>query len=198
MKTLPKHVCSACGLRYLKWQGFCTCGQVGTINNIEPREPNRETARAKGIRRRAKNSERNIARRMTDIDGADPAFKHIASSTGRIGMITGIRVDAVSKNYVTEAKNRVLPKWLIDAWLLINQRSIDFSKNALLHLEPPNAPRDFVLNGMKYKLGTMAIITQDRHEDLIRAERLFLEIQAISQSSDSNVVKVRKIAGLVG
>lgn len=129
------------------------------------------TQEARKLRRRAKDSERGIAKRMLAVDGADPAFAKIASSTGRIGHITGIRVDAVSRSYVTENKNRKVPSWMVDAWVLINQRAEDFSKNALLHVEPPNMPRDMQINGVRKKVDTMAIITQTRHEELIRYEK---------------------------
>lgn len=130
-----------------------------------------ETAAARKLRRRAKDSERGIARRMQDVDGADPAFRNIASSTGRIGHITGMRIDAISRSYVTENKNRKMPSWLITAWVLINQRAVDFQKNALLHVDPPNMPREFVIQGGKRKLDTLAIITQTRHEELIQNEK---------------------------
>jgi len=113
---------------------------------------------------------------MSRIDGPDPSYAKIASSTGRIGHITGIRVDAISRTYVTENKNRKLPGWFIDAWLLINQRAKDFNKNALLHIEPPNMPREMHINGQLEKLDTMAVITQTRHEDLIRAEKALTEM----------------------
>lgn len=126
---------------------------------------------------------------MLVVDGPDPAFKNIATSTGRIGHISGIRVDAVSKSYVTENKNRKVPTWMIDAWVLINQRAIDFNKNALLHVEPPNMPRDIVINGRTVKLDTMAIISQTRHEELIRTERAFKMAEEIfSQYPDSGVI----------
>jgi len=134
------------------------------------------TAEARRLRRRAKDSERDIAKRMVAADGADPAFRNIASNTGRIGFITGMRVDAISRSYVTENKNRKMPTWLIDAWILINQRAIDFQKNALLHVDPPNMPRDFVIQGGKRKLDTMAIITQTRHEELISNSRILSEL----------------------
>lgn len=190
----PKHVCSKCGKGFLKWQGFCSgCNAAGTIISAAPTPGSRETPERKRIRRRAKTTERDKARRMTLVDGPDPAFKHIASSTGRIGMITGIRVDAVSLNYVTEVKNRVLPKWLIDAWLLINQRAIDFNKNAVLHITPPNMKRDFILNSVKYRLDGMDIITETRHDDLIISERKLKLINEVINGGDSNVVRVRKI-----
>lgn len=178
--------CTDCAAPHLKWQGFCSkCGKEGTVNEI----PGVRTR----IRRRAKDSERSIAKRMVVADGPDPAFAKIASSTGRIGHITGLRVDTVSRNYFTEAKNRVLPKWLLDAWLLINQRAGDFDKHALLHLEPPNMPKDYKVNGVKRKLDTMALITQTRHESLIVSERQLKGIKEVMMGTESNLIKVRKI-----
>lgn len=177
IRSKKEYKCTTCSTAYPKWEGICR--NCGTINSLEEivllptKEKSRGTDEARRLRRRAKDSERGIARRMSDVDGHDPAFKNIATSTGRIGHISGIRVDAVSKNYVTENKNRKVPTWMIDAWVLINQRAIDFNKNALLHIEPPNMPRDIVINGQTSKLDTMAIIPQSRHEELIRTERAF-------------------------
>jgi len=127
--------------------------------------------------RRSKNSERNIAKKMVAVDGPDPQYAKIASSTGRIGHITNIRADAISRTYLTENKNRALPSWLVNAWLLINQRAEDFGKNALLHLDPPNMPKEFPLNGVIRKLDTMAVITQARHEELIIKEKRLEELE---------------------
>lgn len=164
--------CSSCGKTYIKWEGKCrNCKASGTlVEKVLIPAKAVSTASQATLRRRSRKSEQDIARRMTQIDGPDPAFQHIASSIGRIGHITNIRVDAISKHYVTENKNRLLPKWLIDAWLLINQRAVDFDKNCLLHLDPPNMPRDFPINGERKKLSTMAVITQARHEELIKSE----------------------------
>lgn len=170
--------CKECGHKYIKWTGNCYagCKRAGTIEEhtlVKPRRtPTKGVAgEAKRIRRRAKDSERDIAKRMLVADGADPAFRNITSSTGRVGFITGMRIDAVSKTYVTENKNRKMPTWLITAWVLLNQRAVDFNKNALLHIDPPNMPKTFVINGVTKKLDTLAIITQERHEQLIEAER---------------------------
>jgi hypothetical protein len=182
--------CTNCSTPHLKWAGFClSCKEEGTVIEIP--------GIGRRIRRRAKDSERSIAKRMVAADGIDPNFAKIASSTGRIGHITGLRVDTVSRNYFTEAKNRVLPKWLLDAWLLINQRAGDFDKHALLHLEPPNMPRDYMVNGVKRKLDTMALITQTRHESLIISERQLHEIQGIMNNNESNLIKVRRIRDLL-
>lgn len=179
VRAKKEYRCSNCNAVRNVWSGICqTCGSGGTIKEeiLVAATIKRETDVARRIRRRAKDSERKIARNMLSADGPDPNFAKIASSTGRIGHITGIRVDAVSRNYFTENKNRKLPTWFVAAWLLINQRARDFDKHALLHIEPPNMPRDYLLNTVRYKLDTMAVITQPRHEELIRTERAFNEL----------------------
>lgn len=181
IKSKREFRCVECDKTYIKWIGICTnCKKAGTIQEvilIPGKAPTVAKESVKKIARRAKNSERNIGKRMIDADGADPAFRNIASSTGRVGHITGMRIDTVSRTYVTENKNRKLPTWLIKAWLLINQRGISFNKNILLHLEPPNMPKDFPIEGRREKLDTMALITQTRHEDLIKKERLLNELE---------------------
>lgn len=171
-----KYKCENCGRQYLAWSGICYqgCNFAGKIVEIVPSTGSKSTgtAEARRLRRRAKDSERDIAKRMLIVDGADPSFRNIASSTGRIGHITGMRIDAISKHYVTENKNRKMPSWLITAWVLINQRAVDFNKNALLHVDPPNMPKTYPIQGGTRKLDTLAIITQTRHEELIKHERI--------------------------
>lgn len=179
-KRAYKYKCEKCGIQYLKWAGNCYngCKLSGTIIEVQPTatKTNSGTAEARRLRRRAKDSERDIAKRMLVVDGADPNFRNIASSTGRIGHITGMRIDAISKHYVTENKNRKMPTWLIQAWVLINQRAVDFNKNALLHVDPPNMPKTYVIQGGNRKLDTLAIITQTRHEELIKNERVLADM----------------------
>jgi hypothetical protein len=86
-----------------------------------------------------------------------------------------------------------MPSWLIAAWVLINQRSIDFDKNALLHIDPPNMPREVTVNGQKHKLGTMAIITQERHEALIHHEQALSSVIAILQSDKPDKEKMASV-----
>jgi len=178
-------VCSACKGEQTVWEGKCrACGAVGVLEEfsmIPVPDHKSLTDEPHRIARRAKNSERNIARKMLAADGADPAFANIISSTGRVGHITGMRFDAISKSYVTEAKNRKMPTWLITAWILIQQRAVDFNKNFLLHLEPPNMPKLIPINGGTIKSQTMAIIGQDRHEELIKKERLLEELAEAHQ-----------------
>ena len=173
--------CTECGGKFIKWQGICpSCGKGGTLQEflLVPVKPVRNAAPSqRSLMRRSKNSERNIAKKMVAVDGPDPQYAKIASSTGRIGHITNIRADAISRTYLTENKNRALPSWLVNAWLLINQRAEDFGKNALLHLDPPNMPKEFPLNGVIRKLDTMAVITQARHEELIIKEKRLEELE---------------------
>jgi len=184
--------CIECKKKYLKPQGFCQCGASQSIKPI-----NNETLENRRVRRRWKNSEREIARKMLAVDGPDPMFKNITSSTSRTGHISSMRVDAVTKNFVIENKNKALPKWVIDAWILIQQRARDFNKHALLHMDPPNLPKDCVLNGVKYKLETMAIITEPRHEDLIVAEStLYKLLQDLDTVPEARVAVDEAFASL--
>ena len=185
--------CGNCGKLYLRWQGFCQCGATDSILSIT-----KETIESKRIRSRAKRSEQKIARRMQTVDGVDPAFTNVTSSISRVGHITGMRIDALTASYVIENKNRVLPKWVIQAWILINQRAVDFNKRALLHIEPANMPRDYTVNAVKYKLDTMALITQTHHESLITSEQQLAKVKQIIEGTDTNLIKVRRVAEILG
>ena len=168
--------CESCNRTYLRWESPCRdCGLIDSIKETENSAVATDSARR--IRRRAKDAERAIAKRMTAVDGPDPKFRNIASSTGRIGHITGMQVDAVSLTYVIEEKNRKIPTWMSLAWLKINQKGILFGKNILFHLTPPNNARDFIVEGQRHKLDTMAVITQTRHEDLIKTEKVVVELE---------------------
>lgn len=176
------------------WEGKCrSCTAVGTLEEVNltnVRTKSTETNEQRRIRRRAKDSERGISKRMVTADGFDPAYNKIASSTGRVGHISGMRIDGISRTYVTENKNRKMPTWLIQAWILINQRGEDFQKNVLLHIDPPNMPRDYQSQGMKKKLDTMAIIRQTRHEELIRKEKALAELEGILLSDIKDAAKL--------
>ena len=193
--------CTNCDAKSLKFSGYCpSCKKAGTMREhvlIPVKAKPRATLSQKGLMRRAKNSEREISRRMQEIDGPDPVYKNVTSSTGRVGHITGMQIDAISRTYVIENKNRSLPLWINNAWIQILQRASDFGKHALLHIEPSNIAKEFPVNGVKYKTPTMAIITQERHENLIRAEKSLDEIAKIIDSGESNVVRIRKITEIL-
>jgi hypothetical protein len=179
VKSKKEYICSYCSTLHLRWGGFCkNCKKQGTLEEHELIAPKPKAALSqRNLGERAKRSERSIARNMLAADGPDPGFKHIASSTGRVGHITALQFDAVSRSYVTENKNRVMPTWLIKAWLQINQRAVDFDKDAFLHIDPPNMPKTFPINGKNMPLSTMAIISETRHEYLVNRDRALSEIE---------------------
>lgn len=190
-----KFVCTMCNGQQMVWEGRCrSCQEIGTLQEVtlQARIVSTATDEQRKLRRRAKDSERGIAKRMVAADGPDPAFARIASSTGRIGHINSMRIDAVSRTYVTENKNRKMPTWLIEAWILLNQKGDEFQKNILLHVEPPNMPRDYPTQGTKKKLDTMAIITQTRHENLIMKEKALAEVEQILSSDVIDQAKLQQ------
>jgi len=166
--------CSNCQRTYIRWESPCRdCKGIDTIVEVAT------SVNRKSVRRRWQRVERETARDMLEADGPDPAYKNVASSTGKVGHITGMGFDAVSRTYTTEVKNKPLPKWLIVAWIQIQQKSIDLKKNALLHIKPPNLPMYFKVNGESFRSGTMAIMTQERHLELIKQVRVLSELELI-------------------
>lgn len=99
-----------------------------------------ESRRAKlALLRRSKTSEREFARWMVKHDGADTRMSGLTTSTGRIGHVTNIRADTLSKTFLGENKNERLNAKLARYWQLICEKSIEWGKSPILHLEPPNA-----------------------------------------------------------
>lgn len=185
IRQKKEYICKKCAFSHLRWQGFCR--NCKAPNSLEEKvlitSKPKATMSQRSLGERAKRSERTVAKRTTAADGPDPNFKHIASSTGRVGHITALQFDAISRSYVTENKNRVMPTWLIKAWIQVNQRAVDFHKNPFLHIDPPNMPKTFLINGKNMPLSTMAIIAQDRHEQLMRRDRTLSEIETIISES---------------
>jgi hypothetical protein len=181
IRSKKEYICSNCSTLHLRWGGFCkNCKKQGTLEeHVLIASKPKATLSQHALGERAKRSERFIAKDTQSADGPDPNFKHIASSTGRVGHITALQFDAVSRSYVIENKNRVMPTWLIKAWVQINQRAVDFSKEAFLHIDPPNMPKTFLINGKNVALSTLAIITKVRHEHLIRRDKVLSEIETL-------------------
>ena len=201
VRQKKEYRCTNCDAKALKFSGYCpSCKKAGTMKEhllIPVKLKPKASLTQKSLIRRAKNSEREISRRMQAIDGPDPLYKNVASSTGRVGHITGMQIDSISKGDVIENKNRTMPAWINKAWIQILQRAEDFGKNALLHIEPSNIAREFPVNGVKKRTPNMAIISQERHEDLILAEKALVLIGDIILSKDNQATKLRKIAELV-
>lgn len=202
IRQKKEFVCTNCGAKSLKFAGYCpSCNKAGTMKEhilIPTKVKPKESPSQKTVRRRWKTRERDAVRSMTAIDGHDPVYRNVASSTGKVGHITGMQIDGISRNYVIEVKNRTLPIWINKAWIQIQQRAVDFGKHALLHMEPSNIAREFPVGGLKRKTENMAIVTQSRHESLIVSERALEDIRIIVESGATNAVKMRQIKDILG
>lgn len=126
--------------------------------------------------RKSKDVERDVGRWLMEHDGPDPLMSGIASSTGRVGHITGMQIDVLSKSYATEVKNIKMPVKFLAFWDKIVQRAIERGKEPLLVLEPSN-----LQIGMRKHVPRLHIITEDRHQELLAAEKelTFLQMRVI-------------------
>ncbi len=117
--------------------------------------------------KRSKQSERDGGHWLLKHDGSDPAWQHVASSAGRVGHITGLQFDMVSKHYTAENKQIKLPVKFLQFWMQIVDISVTHGKDALLRIEPTN-----VLLGSRKKAPVMHIITEERHAELLHKEQI--------------------------
>lgn len=130
---------------------------------------NEEVARKRALLRRSKRSERDLAKWQQEHDGPDPRYRGLVTSTGRIGHVTNIRADTLSRSYLGENKNEVVPvKWL-RYWALICEKATEWGKEPLLRFEPSNR------GAVDRKLPDMHMITPERHAELLRKERWYDE-----------------------
>lgn len=109
---------------------------------------------------RSKQSERDLGHYLLNHNGPDPVFKHIASSTGRVGQITDLQFDVVSLDYAAENKLVKVPKKILAWWHQIVQIADKHGKQPLLRIVPSN-------DG---KHPEMHIITAERHAELLDKE----------------------------
>ena len=116
--------------------------------------------------KRSKQSERDGGHWLEKHDGFDPMWKHVASSAGRVGHITGLQFDMVSNHYTAENKQVKLPVKFLQWWMQIVDISVTHGKDALLRIEPTN-----VLVGPRKKAPILHIITEERHAELLRKEK---------------------------
>lgn len=114
--------------------------------------------------KRSKQSERDLGHWLKEHDGPDPRFWGIASSTGRVGHITALQYDVVSKTYAAENKQVKMPAKFIQWWMQIIDVANREGKEPLLRIEPTN-----VLTGtLRKKAPEMHILTASRHAELLR------------------------------
>lgn len=133
---------------------------------VVAKDPERTKAK-RALLRRSKSAEREFARWLTERDGRDERLKGLTSSTGRIGHVTGIQADILSKTYLGEAKNEKFPlKWL-RYWHKIVQKATEWGKDPILMILPPNRGE------VDARLPALHIITPERHEELLRKEKYY-------------------------
>lgn len=135
--------------------------------------PALEGTDAKRRLRRAKDSERRLAKWLITNDGPDPKMmpgNGIVSETGRVGHVTALQFDALSLHYCAENKQEKVPATWWNYWLKIVTKSIDWGKTPLLRIEPTND--DKYINGKP--VPNLHLITEERHKELLDYERLYL------------------------
>lgn len=123
--------------------------------------------------------ERDRGKWLLKHDGKCPEFGDMATDCARVGHITDLGFDLVSKTYAGEAKNREsAPKWLIGAWKQI-------IKKAELHGKIP------FMAVTKNRMPIMHIITPEHHAELLEAvkerDRLIKDIVALKNKLDSDI-----------
>jgi hypothetical protein len=139
---------------------------------------------------KSKQSERDLGKWMLEHDGPDPAMRGIASSTGRVGHITQMQFDVISRTYASENKNVRLSKTFLQWWLQILDVAADRGKVPLLSIEPSNVVPSSLNGGRARKIPRMHIITEDRHAELLRAEQRVAELEALASETTSNTILV--------
>ena len=126
--------------------------------------------------RRAKDSERRTAKWMQEHDGPDPRYMPgglLVTSTGRVGHITGLQFDCLSRTYATENKHMKVPANLWKFWKQIVAVSAKQGKTPCLVLEP--AMPETRVDGTP--IPVMHMISDSRHAELLRCERALIELQ---------------------
>lgn len=83
-----------------------------------------------------KDSERQLGMWLKEHDVPDKFFEKAETSCGRIGYLTGLQMDVISKNFVGENKSREdCPKWLSEAFLLLLQKSDEWRRPGILRMD---------------------------------------------------------------
>lgn len=140
------------------------------LRKATPKTADAEALKEKrALLRRAKRSERDFAKWLIEHDGPDPRYRHMTTSTGRIGHINQIRADCLSITYLGENKNEKVPARLAGWWQLICEKAIEWGKEPVLRWQPPNGS-EFKVAGKP--LPEFHLITAERHAELLRKGRL--------------------------
>lgn len=119
--------------------------------------------------RKSKQTERDSGKWLLEHDGEDPIWRNVSSSTGRVGHITQLQFDVVSRSYAGEVKNIIVPARLFGFWIKILSIATSHAKNPVLIIVPNNEHKQ---TGFPKKVPAMHIITEDRHAELLSKERI--------------------------
>jgi len=90
----------------------------------------------------------------------------IVSETGRVGHVTALQFDVISLHYAAENKNEKVPSTWWGYWKKIVEKAGDWNKQPLLRIEPTNE------DSKRYP--NLHIITEDRHQELLDIEQIYL------------------------
>lgn len=126
--------------------------------------------------RRAKDSERRTAKWMQEHDGPDPRFRPgsmLVTSTGRVGHVTNLQFDALSRTYATENKHIKVPAGLWKFWKQIVNVAFKNGKEPCLVLDPAMGEKR--TDGIP--IPAMHMISASRHAELLRCERELIRLQ---------------------
>ena len=129
--------------------------------------------------RKSKQTERDSGKWLLEHDGPDPMWNRVSSSTGRVGHITQLQFDVVSRQYAGEVKNIIVPARLFGFWVKIVSIAANHGKNPVLIIVPNNEHKQA---GFPKKVPAMHILTDERHAELLAKEK---ELDALRSSSES-------------
>jgi hypothetical protein len=134
----------------------------------------KDAHKPRSVSQKWKTRERADSQWLRDHDGPDPMMVHVATSTGRLGHISYLGIDTSSLHYLGESKARTLPKWIVDAWIQINQKAVERQDRSPVLFMHPSGDNDtsFMCLGKSYRLPVMHIITPERHRFLLECERI--------------------------
>jgi hypothetical protein len=125
--------------------------------------------------RRAKDSERDAGRWAIKHDGPDPRFRPgagLVSTTGRVGHVTGLQFDTLSRTYAGENKHEKVPATWWKYWVQVCTKAVEHGKQPWLRVDPTNDD-DVTVNGRPVPI--IHMITEERHAELLAYERAALE-----------------------
>ena len=116
-----------------------------------------------------------MGRWFIEHDGPDSRFPPgggLVSTTGRVGHVTGLQFDILSRHYAGENKHEKVPATWWKYWLKVVSKAIEQGKAPVLRVEPTN---DDAATALGRRVPNLHIITEERHAELLGYERAAIE-----------------------